>query len=117
MTDNIDKLIEQSSVLSERAAYMQMFETKEWIVKAAQALRELQTLAADRLGDKLIAEAERDNKQARIEVLEGDKRGLVHRMKIFARDEVWRLNGICDPNGSRFTGQQMAQEALQEQDT
>ena len=33
-------------------------------------------------------------------------------LTIFADAASWRMNGSCDPNGSRFIGQALAQAAL-----
>jgi hypothetical protein len=46
-----------------------------------------------------------DEAAARIEALEAA-------LRIFASDEVWRVNGICNPNSGFFDGQSIARAAL-----
>ncbi len=45
--------------------------------------------------------------------LSSENERLKHTMRIFARDEVWRVHGVCNPENPNFTGQAMAQEALE----
>ena len=47
----------------------------------------------------------REAAAARIEKLEAA-------LRVFASDEVWRINGRCDPNSGNFDGQSIARAAL-----
>ena len=46
-----------------------------------------------------------DEAADRIEALEAA-------LRIYASDEVWRLNGRCNPNSANFDGQRAARAAL-----
>ena len=47
-----------------------------------------------------------------VERLELEVEVLRSALLIIANDASWRLNGVCDPNGSRFRGQEIAKIAL-----
>lgn len=47
-----------------------------------------------------------------VERLEDQIEALRATLRIFADDASWRINGVCDPNSSRFNGQELARAAL-----
>ena len=47
-----------------------------------------------------------------VERLEDEVERLRSVLAQFADDASWQMNGICDPNSSRFCGQELAQKAL-----